>query len=537
MTSSRDSTPPAKKTAPEVAATSGRRPFRLHSQGRPDRAYYGRRLVNPDPRPLMPDPETVASTERPELKRAISGLGFFALAFGSMIGVGWITALGGWFERAGPTGAILAFAAGGALMLLIGLCYAEVTPMLPVTGGEVAYAYKAFGTSEAFVIGWFLAFGYLSVSAFEAVSVGLVLSYLFPRIDVVPLYEIAGSTVFASHLVLAFLFTAIITAINYFGVGIASRVQVALTALFLLCAVLFVASGVASGDVANLAPHFGDRALGAGGLGGMLAVFVTVPFWFVGFDTIPQAAEERREGSSLRRLGLYVVLAIVGSTLFYIAVIFGAGVTGPWRDIVDEPLPTAAAFASAFESPVTVRLVLVAGLIGLLTSWNGFFLAGSRVLFSLGRGRIIDESFGRTHDRYGTPAAAVLFSGGVTFVAALLGRGAILAFVDVGSFCIALAFLGVALSLLRLRRDFPELERPYRMPGGRVLPHVAAAGALFILCVMLFPGSPSMLVWPLEWAILGALVLAGLVFWRAAGAYRGRLTEDERSRLILEEYA
>ncbi len=477
------------------------------------------------------------ATARPELKKAIGGFGFFALAFGSMIGVGWITALGGWFEQAGPVGSIVAFAAGGTLMLIIGLCYAEVTPMLPVTGGEVAYAYKAFGTSHAFVIGWFLAFGYLSVSAFEAISVGLVLSFLFPQIDVLPLYEIAGSTVYASHLLLALVFTGFITAINYFGVGIASRVQVVLTVLFLLCAVLFVAAGIAGGGIENLAPYFGDSALGSGGLAGMLAVFVTVPFWYVGFDTIPQAAEERREDSPLHRLGLYVVLAIVFSTVFYIAIILGAGMAGPWRDIVGEDLPTAAAFSAAFESQALVRLVLVAGLIGLLTSWNGFFLAGSRVLFSLGRGRIIHESFGRTHVRYGTPTKAVLFSGLVTFLSALLGRGAIIAFVDVGSFCIALAFLGVALSLIRLRKAFPDLERPYRMPGGSALAYVAAAGSLFILCVMLAPGSPSQLVWPLEWLILGALSVTGVGFWFAAAAYRQRVSEMDRARLILEDYA
>ena len=264
----------------------------------------------------MPTIDTESSSARPELKRAISGFGFFALAFGSMIGVGWITALGGWFEQAGPVGAIVAFMAGGALMLIIGLCYAEVTPMLPVTGGEVAYAYKAYGTSKAFVIGWFLAFGYLSVSSFEAISVGLVLSFLFPQIDVLPLYQIAGSTVYASHLLLAFVFTGFITAINYFGVAIASRVQIVLTGAFLLCALLFVVSGIASGEIGNLAPYFGDRALGSGGLAGMLAVFVTVPFWYVGFDTIPQAAEERREDSPLHRLGVYVILAIIGSTVF-----------------------------------------------------------------------------------------------------------------------------------------------------------------------------------------------------------------------------
>ena len=454
-----------------------------------------------------------------------------------MIGVGWITALGGWFEQAGPVGAIVAFAAGGTLMLIIGLCYAEVTPMLPVTGGEVAYAYKAYGTSRAFIIGWFLAFGYLSVSAFEAISVGLVLSFLLPQIDVFPLYEIAGSTVYATHLLLAFVFTGLITGINYFGVGIASRVQIVLTVLFLLCAVLFVVSGIASGEVGNLAPYFGDSALGSGGLAGMLAVFVTVPFWYVGFDTIPQAAEERRENSPLHRLGLYVVLAIICSTLFYIAIILGAGMAGPWRDIVGEELPTAAAFSAAFESQWLVRLVLIAGLIGLLTSWNGFFLAGSRVLFSLGRGRIIHESFGQAHAKYGTPTTAVLFSGLVTFLSALLGRGAIIAFVDVGSFCIALAFLGVALSLIQLRKKFPDLERPYRMPGGNALAYVAAAGSLFILFVMLVPGSPSRLVWPLEWLILGTLSITGIGFWFAARGYRQRVSEDDRARLILEEYA
>jgi APA family basic amino acid/polyamine antiporter len=476
-------------------------------------------------------------TDRPELKRAISGFGFFALAFGSMIGVGWITALGGWFEQAGPVGAIVAFIAGGTLMLIIGLCYAEVTPMLPVTGGEVAYAYKAYGTSKAFIIGWFLAFGYLSVSAFEAISVGLVLSFLFPQIDVFPLYEIAGSTVYASHLLLALVFTGFITAINYYGVGIASRVQIVLTGLFLLCAGLFVVSGISSGELGNLAPYFGDVTLGTGGIGGILAVFVTVPFWYVGFDTIPQAAEERREDAPLKRLGLYVVLAIIGSTVFYIAIILGAGMAGPWREIVDSDLPTAAAFAAAFESQTLVRLVLVAGLIGLLTSWNGFFLAGSRVLFSLGRGRIIHESFGEAHARYGTPARAVLFSGLVTFLSACLGRGAILAFVDVGSFCIALAFLGVSLSLIQLRKAFPDLERPYRLPGGNALAYVAAAGSLFILLVMLVPGSPSQLVWPLEWFVLAALSVTGLAFWFSARGYRQRVSEDDRAKLILEDYA
>jgi len=229
---------------------------------------------------------------RPRLKKTIGALGFLSLAFGSMIGVGWITALGDWFQHAGPGGTMLAFAAGGLLMILIGSCYAELTPMLPVTGGEVAYAYRAFGTGKAFLVGWFLAFGYLAVSAFEAVSIGMVLAYLFPQLDVWPLYEIGDWTVYAPHLALAFLFTGLITTINFLGVGLAMRLQVILTGLLVVCALLFVAAGIGQGSPQNLVPHFADGSL-AGTWKGILVVFVMAPFMFVGFDTIPQAAEER----------------------------------------------------------------------------------------------------------------------------------------------------------------------------------------------------------------------------------------------------
>ena len=109
-------------------------------------------------------------------------------------------------------------------MLVIGLCYAELTAMLPVAGGEVAYAYMAFGTGKAFLVGWFLAFGYVAVSAFEAISVGRVLGYLLPGLDRWPLY---------SHRRRARLrlrpgcwrrlLTAAITWINYRGVQRAAR--------------------------------------------------------------------------------------------------------------------------------------------------------------------------------------------------------------------------------------------------------------------------------------------------------------------------
>jgi len=474
------------------------------------------------------------SDSRPTLRRSIGGLGFFSLAFGSMIGIGWVTAMGGWLSDAGPVGAMLGFALGGTLMVFIGLCYAELTPMLPLAGGEVAYAYKASGTGKAFLFGWFLAFGYLSVSAFEAISIGLILSYLLPWIDVWPLYEVGGFTVYASHLALALLFTGVITAINYVGVRWAAGFQILLTGAFVAVTVVFIAAGVVGGELVHLDPPF--AAVGSVGvLGGIAAVFVTAPFWYVGFDTIAQGAEEAKGDLPPRRLGTLILVSIVGATLFYLVLILAVGMSGPWTAIVDGRLPTAEAFEAAFGSPLLVNLVLIAALIGLFTSWNGFFLAGTRVLFALGRGRMVPEWLGATHPRFGTPANAILLAGVITFLGAMLGRGAMLSFVDVGSFCIALAFFGVAHSTLRLRRTEPDRPRPYRIPGGSLVPRVALVGAFFILSVMLIPGSGATLGWPLEWLILLGFSLLGALFWRLGRRLRARTTRAERDRLVLGE--
>ena len=130
-------------------------------------------------------------------------------------------------------------------------------------------------------------------------------------------------------------------------------------------------------------------------------------------------------------------------------------------------LYTAKAFELAFQSKILVNGILIAILIGLLTSWNGFFLAGSRVLFAMGRGKIIAPSLGKSHPRFKTPYTAVIFSGVVTLCLRFLGRGAMIAFVDVGSLCIAAAFLGVSFSFLEVEGFVSRTAPPVSCPGGK----------------------------------------------------------------------
>ena len=475
------------------------------------------------------------SKERAVLRREISKAGFFCLAFGAMIGVGWVTAMGPWLRTAGPLGASIGFALGGLLMLFIGFCYAEVTAMLPVSGGEVAYAYKAYDISKSFIVGWFLAFGYLSVSAFEAVSIGKITSYLLPAIDRWPLYSINGDQIFGSHLLLALGIVSLITWINYVGVQGSMRFQVYLPIAFLAIVCVVVVGALFKSDVSNLRPFFIHDTT-SGILGGIIGVFATVPFWLVGFDTIPQGAEEAKASVSFRTIGLLIIISIVAAVLFYMLLIISTSMVGNWQSLLGAELLTAKAFELAFGSQLVVDGILVAVIIGLLTSWNGFFLAGSRVLFAMGRGRIITPSFGKSHPKYGTPYNAVLFSGIITILASLLGRGAMVAFVDVGSFCIAAAFLGVSFSFLKLRKSFPNQNRPYLAPGGKITGYISIIGSIIILLAISLPGSPAALVWPLEWLILIALSALGIVLWIISKKSRQATTKEERDYLILEKF-
>ena len=293
---------------------------------------------------------------RPQLKKGIGKAGMFSLAFGAMIGVGWVTAMGSWLSNAGPLGSSIAFTLGGLLMVAIGLCYAEVTSALPLSGGEVAYAYKAFGTSKSFIVGWFLVFGYLSVSAFEAVSISKVLRYLIPAMDYWHVYSVNGSPIYFSHIVLSAVFVLLISAVNYTGIKNSAKFQVGLTILFISLTFVFVIAGLIMGKWDNLDPLFSENTTGSISAG-VAMVLVTVPFWFVGFDTIPQAAEEANDTITPRTIGLLIPLSIISAVGFYILLIMSTSIAAPWHEIISDKLPTAKAFEIATESPFLVKLM------------------------------------------------------------------------------------------------------------------------------------------------------------------------------------
>jgi amino acid transporter len=468
-----------------------------------------------------------------QLRRVMGANQLFTLGFGAIVGVGFVVGLGEWLSQAGPLGAILAFVAGGVLTILIGFCHAEMATAVPASGGEVAYAYEVFGVRTCFATGWLLALAEVAVLAFEALSLSWIVGVLVPGIQGPALYESFGEPVRLGSVLIGLGGMGVIAWLNYRGISPAARLQDVLTYMKIALALVVIVVGLSWGRTANLRPFFQESATQSA-RSGVLSVFLTSPFWLAGFSVIARVMEEKAPRTSLRMVGRMILFSIVAAVLFYCLIILACSMILPWPTLVTLDLPAARGFEVAFGSSLLTKTVLVVALLGNITVWNSSVIAGSRILFALGRAHIVGGVFGRLHPRHGSPAIAIAFLSLASCIGIMLGKRAIVPVVNVASCCFAMSYLLVCLSVLKLRRTRPELERPYRVPGGQLTAVLAAVASLAMVWLALYqPAVGAAGRVPMEWTVLIVWTLLGCVFWMAAQGLRRRISEPERRALIL----
>src|SRR5579863_6566272 len=134
-----------------------------------------------------------------------------------MVGVGWLVVMDDWLLRGGTLGAILGFAIGGALLLPIGFVYGRLVTAIPDASAEIAYTAKVFPSPVSFATGWMMVLAYFIVCPWEAVAIGRIAGYIFPALDSVELYRIAGRPVYLPHLIIGLGLTAFLT-IEFHGI-------------------------------------------------------------------------------------------------------------------------------------------------------------------------------------------------------------------------------------------------------------------------------------------------------------------------------
>ena len=162
-----------------------------------------------------------------------------ALSCGAMIGWSWVLLTGEWLARAGTLGTVIAFVIGSGIVLLISLTYAELAAAMPLTGGEHHYTKRALGYTASFVASWAVVVAYVTVCVFESAALPTALEYLFPDLAVGLLWQVAGSPVYLSMVLIGALATALMTFINYLGIRFAAFVQTLITVLFIAVGILF----------------------------------------------------------------------------------------------------------------------------------------------------------------------------------------------------------------------------------------------------------------------------------------------------------
>ena len=456
----------------------------------------------------MLDADSTKNIEAPRFAKVLKGREVIALSFGAMIGWSWVLMTGVWLNEAGTLGTVIAFSVGGLAIALIGLTYSELASAMPRAGGEHIYTRRALGNHWSFACTWALLFSYVNVCLFEAVALPTAVSYLWPVISLGTLWNVLGSDVDIGFVIIGSGAAAVVTWVNYLGIRTAALAQTIVTGL-IICAGLLLFSGAAfNGQVANAEPWLATPA------SGVLAVLIMVPAMLVGFDVIPQSAEEI--DLPPQQVGKLLVISVFCAVAWYVLITLSVGLGLTAQQQADSTMATADA-ASALWSNFgggnwAGAFLVLGGIGGILTSWNAFIVGASRVLFALAESGHVPAAFMRLHPKYKTPYVGILAIGILSMFAPLFGKTILVWLINSGSFAVTIAFVFVAISFLVLRRKEPDMPRPFKVSHPRLVGYGAVLLALGLLSAFL-PWSDSALSWPEEWMTIVIWTAIGLILW------------------------
>ncbi|SJM58592.1 APC family permease [Gulosibacter sp. 10] len=428
------------------------------------------------------------------------------LGVGAMVGFGWVTLVGNWITEAGAFGAATAMLVGGLMMAVVALVYSELVAAIPKAGGEHNYILRAMGPRWSFIGSWGITGGYATVVAFEAVALPTAVQYVLP-LDQIHLWTVSDSEVYLSWALVGAVTAVIITIINILGVKIAGSFQMFVVIFLFAIGALQIFGSLTNGEPAKMEPLFTN------GMTGFFAVLVVVPFMFVGFDVIPQTAEE--VNLPPRKTGRISFISVLIAAAWYIMIILTVSSALDEGQASESALPAADAMANLFGSAFFGNLMVAAGIAGIVTSWNSLQMGASRLMYSLAHGGMLPKWLGKLHPKFGTPVNALLVLGAVATAAPFFGDKALGWIVDGGSPMIVIAYLLVSISFVILRIREPKMDRPLRIGGkgngGLIIGILSAAITAFLFALYL-PGMPAGLGAE-PWIIFGVWWLVGAIFF------------------------
>ncbi len=468
------------------------------------------------------------------LQRRLNPMHVWAIAFGCVIGWGSFINPGKKFlSNSGVAGTAIAMVLGALVMIIIAFSYAYMVPKYPKAGGEFTFTKNCFGKKMAFVCGWFLVAAYLTNVPMNSTAIGLIVDGLDGTADILKFgfhYNVAGFDIYMGEMVLASVILILFGYLNILGVQKAAFLQTILSSLLVVCVfTLFVSALVSSkANGINMQPIWGfDKAAamaanattaeisayahtGARGiLSAILATFAIAPWAYVGFDAIPQAAEEFN--FSFKKVSFIMIIAIVFGCFVYTSnntVAAAALANWPDRVMAGEWVVLVAAeeLLGTFGKVLVGLGVSCAVLSGIM----GFYLASSRLMYSMGCEGYLPSWFGQIDERYGTPKNAIIFCILVSLSGPILGREALGWFVDMSAIGASIGYFFTSASTLVTMKKMGD--------GTKFLHVMATTGVIFsaifmILQLVPIPGLKGVHFGKESYLLLVVWVAIGIVFY------------------------
>lgn len=469
--------------------------------------------------------------ENKSLQRQLTPLHVWALAFGCIIGWGSFVNPGKKFlPNSGVAGTAVAMALGALVMIIIAFSYAYMIPKYPKAGGEFTFTKECFGRNTAFVCGWFLVAAYLTNVPMNSTAIGLIVDGLDGSADILKFgfhYSVAGFDIYLGEMVFATAILLLFGILNIQGVKKAGIIQTILSSLLVSSVFILTAGALVSGKAKgiNMEPIWGfdkNAAIAAGatteniavfarsGTGGIisaiLATFAIAPWAYVGFDTIPQAAEEFNF-SYKKVIGIMVVAILFGCFVYTTNNTVSAAALANWPDKVMAGEWVLLVAAEEMLGLFGKVLIGVAVSCAVLSGIMGFYLASSRLLYSMARDGYLPTQFTEIDDKYGTPKKAIIFCILISLSGPILGREALGWFVDMSAIGASMGFFFTSASALKKMNEHDD--------AGIVLKLMAAAGVVFSAAFMVLQLIP---IPGLQGVHFGKESYLMLVVWVVLGA-------------------
>lgn len=423
------------------------------------------------------------SEKKTELKRQLSPAHVWALAFGCVVGWGSFINPGKKFlPNSGVAGTAIAMVLGALVMIIIAFSYAYMVPKYPKAGGEFTFTKACFGKLPAYICGWFLVAAYLTNVPMNSTAIGLIVDGLDGQFDILKWgfhYQIAGFDVWAGEMFLAMGILILFGILNILGVEKAGVIQTILAALLGGSVLILTIAALVSSKAtfANMEPWWGfnkteamaalangtytsadtfARTGSAGIASSILATFAIAPWAFVGFDTIPQAAEEFK--FPYKKVSLIMIVAILFGCFVYTANnTIAAAALENWPDLIVESSSTPWLLLAAAERLLGLPGIVLVGTAvscAVLSGIMGFYLASSRLMYSMSRDGYLPEWFGSIDKKHGTPKNALIFCILISLSGPILGREALGWFVDMSAIGASIGyFFTSACSIVTMKRD------------------------------------------------------------------------------------